>query len=256
MNRNPLKAKLAEGKPVFGPYIQEFHGAGLARIVAAAGADFMIFDCEHSGWSTESLRTQIALARGAGVVPVVNVPGERYERAGLFLDMGALGLMVPHVADAGQAREIVAATRYPPAGHRGGSFGIAHDDFRLDDISATIADANDSILIVAKLESRRAIENAEAILSVPGIDVALVTGFDLALDMGFGGDVSDPAIAAAQEKVLRLCESTGKSAGCAAFDAVTGGKRLAAGYRFIQYSWDVGLFQEALASGIRTLRGS
>jgi 2-dehydro-3-deoxyglucarate aldolase/4-hydroxy-2-oxoheptanedioate aldolase len=255
MNRNAVKAKLAKGEPVFGPYIQEFYTAGLAKIVAAAGADFAIFDSEHSGWTTEALRTQIALARGAGLVPIVNVPGERYEREGLFLDMGALGIMVPHVASAEQARALVAATRYPPLGRRGGSFGIAHDDFSTRDIPATIADANDSILIVAKLESRQAIENAEAILAVPGIDVALVTGFDLALDMGLGGEVSDPAIARAQQSVLEACARTGKVAGSPAFDTATGLKRLAEGYRFIQYSWDVGLLQEGLAAGIRTLRG-
>ena len=83
MNRNPLKTRLAAGKPVVGPYIQEFTTAGMASIVAATGADFLIYDYEHSGWTTESLRTQMLLARGAGLVPIVNVPGERYEREGL-----------------------------------------------------------------------------------------------------------------------------------------------------------------------------
>ena len=255
MNRNTLKAMLADGKAVIGPYIQEFCTAGLPGVVAASGADFLIFDYEHSGWTTETLRTQIALARGAGLVPIVNSPGDRYEREGLLLDMGAMGLMVPHVRTAEQCRTLVAATRYPPSGHRGGAFGIAHDDFRRGDVSATIRDADDSVLIVAKLESAEAIENAEAIMAVPGIDVALVTSFDLALDMGLGGEVGHPDILRAQERVLRICERAGKIAGAAVFDVESGQRRLSEGYRFIQYSWDIGLLQESLSAGIRALRG-
>ena len=254
MNRNSVKQRLAEGKSVVGPYIAEFCTAGLSRIVAATGADFVIFDDEHSGWTTETLRTQVALARGAGLVPIVNTPGERYEREGLLLDIGAVGLMVPHVQGAEQARALVAATRYSPLGHRGGAFGIAHDDFRLGDVAQTIADANDSILIVAKLESRQAIEQAESILAVPGIDVALVTAYDLSLDMGIGGQLSHPDILAAQEKVLQLCRRLGKTAGSAAFDIETGRQRLAQGYRFIQYSWDIGLLQDGLRAGVKALR--
>jgi 2-keto-3-deoxy-L-rhamnonate aldolase RhmA len=254
MNQNPLKTKLANGQTVIGPYIQEFYTAGLPGIVAASGADFLIFDYEHSGWTSETLRTQIALARGAGLVPIVNSPGEKYEREGLLLDMGAMGLMVPHIRTADQCSCLVRATRYPPQGSRGGAFGIAHDSYSHADIPRTIVDANDSVLLIAKLESAEAIRNAEAIMAVPGIDVALVTSFDLALDMGLGGEVTHPEILRAQEHVLRVCEQTGKIAACAAFDVPTGLKRLSEGYRFIQYSWDIGLFQDSLAAGIRALR--
>jgi 2-keto-3-deoxy-L-rhamnonate aldolase RhmA len=256
MNRNAVKRRLAEGGIAVGTYVAEFYTAGLGGIVAAAGADFVIFDYEHSGWATESLRTQIALARGAGLVPIVNSPGERYEREGVLLDMGAQGLMVPHVAAADQACAIVAATRYAPAGHRGGAFGMAHDGFRMDDVRGTIADANDSILIVAKLESRLAIENAEAILTIPGIDVALVTAFDLSLDLGVPGEVAHPAIIEAMERVKRLCLDLGKTAGCAVFDPASARRRVAEGYRFIQYSWDIGLLQEGLRAGVAALRAT
>jgi 2-keto-3-deoxy-L-rhamnonate aldolase RhmA len=255
MNNNTVKQRLEAGEVVVGPYIGEFYTAGLAGIVAACGADFVIFDYEHSGWGTEALRTQLALARGAGLVPIVNSPGEQFEREGLLLDMGALGLMVPHVRTARQAEAIVAATRYAPQGNRGGAFGIAHDSYRARQISKTISDANDSILIIAKLESRQAIDNAESILSVPGIDVALVTAFDLSLDMGFAGEVEHPEIAAAMNKVQAICKRLGKVAGCAAFTPDIARQRVTESYRFIQYSWDIGLLQEALTAGIAAVRG-
>ena len=74
MNRNPLKTRLAAGKPVVGPYIHEFTRPACPRSSPRPGADFLIFDYEHSGWTTESLRTQMLLARGAGLVPIVNCP--------------------------------------------------------------------------------------------------------------------------------------------------------------------------------------
>jgi 2-keto-3-deoxy-L-rhamnonate aldolase RhmA len=255
MNTNKIKQWLEVGQVVVGPYIGEFYTAGLAGIVASCGADFVIFDYEHSGWGPEALRTQLALARGAGLVPIVNSPGAKFEREGLLLDMGAMGLMVPHVRTAKQAEEIVEATRYAPRGNRGGAFGIAHDFFRARQIGKTIADANDSILIIAKLESRQAIDNAREILSVPGIDVALVTAFDLALDMGFGADVDHPDITAAMSMVRDICQELGKVPGCAAFTPDAARQRVAEGYRFIQYSWDIGLLQEGLTAGIAAVRG-
>jgi 2-dehydro-3-deoxyglucarate aldolase/4-hydroxy-2-oxoheptanedioate aldolase len=252
---NTVKRRLSDDKVVVGPYIAEFYTAGLAGIVAACGADFAIFDYEHSGWGSEALRTQLALARGAGLVPIVNSPGDKFEREGLLLDIGAMGLMVPHVRTASQAAEIVAATRYAPQGNRGGAFGIAHDSYRAQEIDKTIAAANESILIIAKLESRQAIANAEAILSVPGIDVALVTAFDLALDMGLGSQVDHPDIAAAMSMVRDTCKRLGKSAGCAAFSPAIARRRVAEGYRFIQYSWDIGLLQEGLTAGVAAVRG-
>jgi 2-keto-3-deoxy-L-rhamnonate aldolase RhmA len=216
----------------------------------------VIFDYEHSGWASEALRTQIALARGAGLVPLVNSPGGRYEREGLLLDLGALGLMVPHVETAEEAAAVVRATRYAPEGRRGGSFGIAHDGYRQGNVPRIIEDANDSVLIVAKLESSRAIENAEAILAVPGIDVALVSSHDLSLDLGLAGDLAHPTMVAAAARVLALSRALGKTAGCAAFDRDTARRRVAEGYRFIQYSWDIGLLQAGLEEGVAAVRGA
>ena len=254
MTRNPIKSRLGRGDVVVGTYVAEFFTAGLPGIVAATGVDFVIFDYEHSGWTTEALRTQIALARALRLVPIVNSPGQRYEREGLLLDLGALGLMVPHVETAEQARALVAATRYPPHGARGGAFGIAHDDYRSGDVRTTITSADDDILIVAKLESRQAIEDAEAILSVPGIDVALVTSSDLSLDMGVPGEITHPSLLAATARVRELCERLGKTAGCAVFDVESGRQAVAEGYRFVQYSWDIGLLQDGLQRGVASVQ--
>src|SRR5437016_6303047 len=98
---------------------------GKARIAAAAGAEFVIFDMEHTGWSMETIRMLLATCGAADLVPVVRVPATEYHFLARVLDLGAMGLMVPMVESAEQARRIVQFTKYPPAGRRGAAFGMA-----------------------------------------------------------------------------------------------------------------------------------
>jgi 2-keto-3-deoxy-L-rhamnonate aldolase RhmA len=254
VRQNETKRNLQSGRAVFGPYVSEFFTPGLARIAANAGSDFIIYDMEHCGWSIETLRQQIASCHAAGLTPIVNTPEMHRERFGLFLDIGAMGLMVPHVETRAQAEELVRSTRFPPEGSRGGAFGIAHDDYVTGDPRATVASENARTMIIAKIESRRGISNAPDILSVPGIDVALVTSGDLTLDMGIPGEPDHHEIVAAVEKIRGICDEKGKAAGYAVFDLETGKKKLKEGFRFIQYSWDIGLFGDALKLGISALR--
>src|SRR5689334_10098732 len=126
MRSNPVKTKLARGESAFGAMVFEFWSAGLPQICRNAGAEFVLFDMEHTGLSLETLKTQVALCRGLDIVPMVRVPRGEYHFIARALDVGALGVMVPMVATAEEARQIVACTRYPPPGRRRAAFGFAH----------------------------------------------------------------------------------------------------------------------------------
>src|SRR5690348_17458426 len=97
----------------------EFRTPGIGRIAAAAGAEFAIFDLEHTGWSDETIGMLIATSRAADLVPMVRVPATQYHLLSRPLDLGAMGLMVPMVETAEQARSIVQFAKYPPMGRRG-----------------------------------------------------------------------------------------------------------------------------------------
>src|SRR5450432_307999 len=118
MLQGTLKSRLSAGETVFGTMVFEFDSPGLARIVAGAGAEFIILDMEHSGWGVATIKRQIAYARGAGLAAIVNPPGDAHHQICRPLDLGAEGVMVPVVETAAQAEAIVRATRYPPAGTR------------------------------------------------------------------------------------------------------------------------------------------
>lgn len=252
---NAVKRRLARGELMLGTFVMEFASPGLAQIVAAAGADFVMLDMEHSGWSFETVKQQIAHARGAGLVPIVNPRGgHRFAEHELLLDLGAQGLMVPQVETGAEAAAIVRGTRYPPDGTRGAAFGVAHDGYRTDDVAATMRSANAESLIVVKIETAQGVANVEEIVSVPGIDVALIGHTDLSLSLGHPLQLDHPDFTGALDTVLAACRGHGKAAGCVVGDVATGRARIAQGFRLVAYSGDIWLLAGALQAGLAQLR--
>src|SRR5689334_12895998 len=126
MRQNEVKRALKAGGVALGTMVMEFSSTGVARLAAEAGCDFVMFDMEHTGWGVETVRTLIATARGADVVPMVRVPATQYHFLARVLDVGAMGVMVPMVESLEQARQIVHYCKYPPEGRRGCAFAVAH----------------------------------------------------------------------------------------------------------------------------------
>jgi 2-keto-3-deoxy-L-rhamnonate aldolase RhmA len=249
-----LKRRLAAGDVVFGTMVFEFDSPGLARIVANAGADFIILDMEHSGWGIETIKRQIAHANGAGLTALVNPASEAHDAICRPLDLGAAGIMVPVVETQAQAEAIVRATRYAPAGTRGAAFGVAHDGYCVGDVAATMASANEHTLVIVKIETATGARNAEAIMSVPGVDVGFVGHTDLSVSLGIPGRFGDPAFIAARDAVVAACHRHGKTAGCLIATAAQGSEWIAAGFRLVTYLGDIWLLANALRSGLDAMR--
>src|SRR5262245_27730720 len=153
MRDNAVKRKLRAGGAAIGTFIFEFATPGIARITAATGAEFAVFDLEHTGWSLDTVRMLLSTCRATSLVPVVRVPATEYHFIARALDIGAMGVMVPMVESADQARRVVQAAKYPPAGRRGAAFGVAHDDYRGGAILATMAAADAEGLVSARIET-------------------------------------------------------------------------------------------------------
>lgn len=254
MRANPVKQRLAEGGFAFGTMLFEFASPGIARIAAGAGAEFLILDMEHSGWGFETVKQQIAAARAAGLVALVNPPSGAFENVGRCLDLGAQGLLIPVVETREQAEALVAATRYPPHGHRGSAFGVAHDDYAVGDPAATMALANQSILLMAKIETAKGVANADEILGVPGIDVGFVGHTDLSVSLGIPGQFGHPEFIAARDAVVGACRKHGKAAGCFSPSVAAGIAWIRAGFQFVTYSGDIWIFAEAMRAGLDALK--
>jgi 2-keto-3-deoxy-L-rhamnonate aldolase RhmA len=256
VRENAVKRTLARGGVALGTMVFEFNSTGIARADAAAGAEFVIFDMEHTGWSTDTIRTLVATARGAALVPMVRVPATQYHLIARPLDVGAMGIMVPNVETEEQARTVVRSARYPPLGARGAGFGLAHDDYdyRGADALATMRRANEELLLIAQIESVRGLENVEQIAALEGIDVLWIGHFDLTNSMGIPTQFSHPDYLRAVERVVAACARFGKAAGFMAADVDGAREALAQGFRILAYWGDVWIYQEGLRRGLDGIR--
>jgi 2-dehydro-3-deoxyglucarate aldolase/4-hydroxy-2-oxoheptanedioate aldolase len=254
MRDNPVKERLAAGKAALGSMVFEFFTPGMPRLLKNAGAEFALYCMEHTGAGYETLKPQFALCRALGVVPLVRVPATEYDFIARALDCGALGIMVPLVDTAEQARFIVSCTRYPPEGRRGAAFGFAHDDYEGGDVAAKMAMIHRRTLVIAMIETRAGLENVEEIAAVPGVDVLWLGHFDLTNFLGIPGQFSHPQYREALSRIVAAARRHGKAAGYMAADAALGREYLGHGFRMIATGTDQGMLQEAIRAALDGMR--
>ncbi len=254
MLTNPVKETILAGGTALGTMVLEFGTTGMGRIASAAGADFVIYDMEHSGFTVETIRTLMASSRGTGIVPMVRPSGSLYHLISGPLDMGALGVMVPMVESAKQARQIAQAARYPPVGGRGSAFGFAHDDYLGGTAPEKMQHANNQILMIAQIETAKGLAAVDDIVAVDGVDVIWIGQSDLTAFMGIPGQFDHPDYLAALDRVVDAANQVGKTAGFMATSVDEGEMLLNRGFRMLAYWADVGIYQAALRHGIEGLR--
>lgn len=256
MQPNPVKAALAAGESRYGTMIFEFFTPGLPQIVRAAGADFVLYDMEHSGLGFETLKTQIGLCRGLGLVPMVRVPATQYHFIARALDLGAMGIMVPMVDSAEQAATIVSCTRYPPAGVRGAAFGVSpHDDYSELPVTEKMQLAHARTLVICLIETVQGHQNVDAIAAVPGVDVCWLGHFDTTNFMGIPAQWDHPRYTGAVKALVAACDRHGKAAGFMPTDDDWARRYRELGFRMMAYGADSMMLRQTLAAGLANLRG-
>lgn len=254
MRANPVKQTLAMGGRARGAMVFECFSPGLPQIVSNAGAEFVLYDMEHTGLGFETLKTQLALCRGLALVPMVRVPRGDYHFIARALDVGALGVMVPMVGTRAEAEYHVSCTRYPPQGRRGAAFGFAHDDYQGGDVVGKMAASHARTLLIAQIETDDGLRNVEAIAAVDGIDALWIGQFDLTNFMGIPAQFRHPDYLAAVDRVVAACAAHGKTAAILATDDAWAREYAAKGFRLMAYGIDQLLLQDALRRGLDVLR--
>ena len=254
MRPNHVKQRIQSGGVSIGTFVFEFSSSGIGRLAAGAGAEFVVFDMEHTGWTVETIRTLVATTRSTELIPLVRVPTTEYDFIARTLDAGVMGIMVPMVESAEEATVIAKAAKYPPQGRRGAAFGVAHDDYSGGDIVEKMRSANRETLLIAQIETADGVRNAEAIAAVEGIDVLWIGHFDLTNSLGIPGQFEHPEFLAAVDQVLGACRAHGKVAGFMAGNLAEGTARLDQGFRILAYGGDLWLYQTALRDGVSALR--
>ncbi len=254
MKANRVKRALAEGGIALGTMVFEFGTPGIGRIIAGSGAEFVIFDMEHTGWSTETIKALFATCGGTDLVPMARVPAAQYHLIARALDVGARGIMVPMVESEAQARLVAQSAKYPPIGRRGAAFGVAHDDYRGGDVTEKIRTANAEGLLIAQIETVAGLEQVERIAAVNGIDVLWIGHFDLTNSLGIPADFEHPTYLAAVERVLDACRQHSKAAGFMVASPEEAHAKLAQGFRCLAYWGDLWIYQQALTDALQRIR--
>lgn len=180
---NKAKQRMLEGKPAFGAEVG-LGSALSAEMISPMGFDFILVDNQHGAWDDNSSMTAFRSIALGVATPMARVRKNEFGAIGRLLDRGAMGIVVPMVNSVEEAEAAVEAVRYPPLGGRsGGAFGTGY----LGD--GYMQWANDEIFLAIQLETVRAAEIAEDILSVEGIDGCWIGPGDLSMSMGV--DLSD-----------------------------------------------------------------
>ena len=161
-----------------GSFVIELPCSATTSALAIAGFDFVVLDMEHSSFDFRTLEQLICAAHAAGLAALVRPCGDDPSSIGKILDMGANGIMAPHVDSAEKARRIVEHARFPPRGQR--SFSPIS---RFDALSHPLKALDDATYVVVQVEGRRALEQIGDIASVPGVDAVFVGPYDLALSL-------------------------------------------------------------------------
>ncbi|MHB1295189.1 MAG: HpcH/HpaI aldolase family protein [Anaerolineae bacterium] len=212
MFTNALKAKLHEGQPVFGTGLIGPADATTLRILAEGGVDWLFIDMEHGSLDTHQLPDVIQVATLLGMWGVVRVPNLEYPWVARALDTGSLAIMIPRVETSAQAEQALQWIRFPPEGVRGmGS--PAYLGYRPEPIAEGLALANRETLVVLQIETVKAVENADAIAAIPGVDVLFIGPMDLSISLGRPGDVASDASHAQFRRVCQAAAAHGKAVG-------------------------------------------
>jgi 2-keto-3-deoxy-L-rhamnonate aldolase RhmA len=249
-----IRQRLVDGENVLGTMAFEFNTSGLSALAADAGAAFVLYDMEHTGWSIESIRAQMQWSMASDITRLVRVPSSRYEDIARALDVGAQGVMVPMVESAAQAGQITAAMTYPPGGRRGAAFGIAHDQFTGGVPADKMSHANDTRLCICQIETVAGVENVEEIAAVSGVDVLWVGQFDLTLSMGIPAEFDNPRFPEALERVATAAKANGKIAGAMALSVDDARLWISRGFTMIAYWGDLWIYKAALKQALDELK--
>jgi 4-hydroxy-2-oxoheptanedioate aldolase len=245
MRPSVIKAKLARGEPALLTQLH-FIDPSVYELASLMGFDGIWMDMEHH---TYSLETAAALMRAArvGSSDILGRPGKgEYPRVARLLEAGAQGIMYPRCDNADEAREVIKWAKFAPLGKRGFDGGNPDMPYCTMPVSEYIKAANDQTFIVIQIEETAALDQAEAIGAVPGVDVLFLGPADFSVLSGIPGEFNHPAMQKAVERIAKAARNTGKAWGTPAFSAEHAKMLLDLGAKLICHSADIVILKEGL----------
>lgn len=211
-----FKQDIKKGKHVVGMFLSEIAHPNLVRVMQAAGAQFVVIDCEHGYFDFAQVAEIASVASGYGFPAIVRIP--QIERACIqkYLDSGIDGIWCPDVRDVETAAQLVEYSKYEPIGKRGISTMRPHSNYNPGKLIDYIKQANDRTMVFLQIESQEGSDNLDKMLDLDGIDGVFVGPNDMACDLGHTGDFNTPDMEECIQQVVDVCKKHGVPSGIVA----------------------------------------
>lgn len=252
---NAMKRKLEAGGLAIAINLVLTRLVSAGAIAKECGYDWIFVDMEHSTMDLDTASQICLAALPTGVTPIARVPSHDGFHAARILDGGAMGVVVPHVNTAARAKGIVDNCKYPPVGHRSLAGPLPQLGFEVMPSGKATEILNENTLVIVMLETPEAIENAESIAAVSGVDALLIGSNDLAAEIGIPGQFGHERIEAAYATMTAACRKHGKFAGMGGiYDHALMEKYINMGVRFVLGGSDTALLMSAAKQRAAFLR--
>jgi 2-keto-3-deoxy-L-rhamnonate aldolase RhmA len=211
--RNNVLERLSNDKLVVSLQVRLVESIEIAHIAKAAGFDTLYIDLEHCAMTLRDVSQICVAAIVAGITPMVRVGNLAHDHVSRVLDIGALGIIAPHIRSAEDAAAVVSACKFPPLGERSVSAGLPHLGYRNLPVSEARRAINDATAVVVMIETPAALDNVEAIAAVEGVDLLLIGTNDLCSEWGIPGEFGHSKVRDAYRRVIGACRKHGIHAG-------------------------------------------
>lgn len=252
IRKNQLKRKLKQGEVILGSFMNSAYPA-LMEICGYAGFDFAVIDLEHSALHTLVAEDLCRAADCVEISPIVRVRKNDAPQIQRALDIGSAGIQVPQIETKDDAETVVRSAKYSPIGSRGLSFYTRAGLYT--SAGSQITDPlNEESLVVLQVEGKSGVENIEAIVSVPHVDVIFLGPYDLSQSLGIPGQVRDRRVIELMQKCVTTIRNAGKAAGIFTENPETAKEWIDAGVQYVALGVDVGIFFKACEALVKAVR--
>ena len=256
MRMNRTKERLKKGETVFGSGLQCYRSADVARTFAAAGFDYVFLDMEHTSFDLETVQEMIHASVASGITPIVRVGELLYSLVSRVLDAGAQGVILPRVEDPRLLEEALSWMRFPPVGKRGYGVNAPMVDYEPASYAEVIEHQNRETLAVVQFETAVALERADELLAVKGVDVAMVGPGDLSISLGVPGQFEDAVLVSAVERLMEQCQRHGVVPGIQTRSVAMAKFWTERGMRFVGAAAEHSLLLEKSRETVKLLRAA
>ncbi len=235
-----LKNMLKEGRVLVGLTVQHLLTPWLAKLYQYAGTDFVYIEYEHSFMNEADLAGFVLVCRSLGLPVVAKVPECSRTHVAKLLEAGVVGIQLPWTESREQIDRLVSYVKFPPLGIRAAAPGMGNCDYNSQTTGRELLQTgNAETVVLAHVETRAGIDNLDAILANPLVDILFLGMYDLSVSCGHPGEFAHAEVAAAVEKAIAAAKRHHKVAGMYVPDAQTAQPWLAKGMRFFETASEV-----------------